>query len=228
MAVMHRDTFKIYHNDQNIVPEDFIDIDEWIAPTIQVLNQKGYTTRFCCSGHPLNDNWLFIDTSKEKGYYESGNFVRSYIMFEEGITLPSIPHGFEEGINKYGGKPRMFIEKDHPITSSDENQFFAKAQRILETMKELYEWALELPDFVPEQTEQDSAKTETAMEVIAFCNEKIAEYGLNMKLIGAVYTGDRMKLCITYTSEESLDLRELVKALAMKFQCKIELRQSKE
>ncbi|MBQ7313722.1 MAG: hypothetical protein IJW81_09085, partial [Clostridia bacterium] len=119
----------------------------------------------------------------------------------------------------------MFIEKDHPITSAAENQFFAKAQRILETMKELYEWALELPDFVPEQTEQDSAKTETAMEVIAFCNEKIAEYGLNMKLIDAVYTCDRMKLCITYTSEGALDFRELVKALAMKFHCRIEIRQ---
>ncbi|MBQ4590539.1 MAG: hypothetical protein IJP32_12655 [Clostridia bacterium] len=228
MAVMHRDTFKIYHNDQNIVPEDFIDIDEWIAPTIQVLNQKGYTTRFCCSGHPLNDNWLFIDTSKEKGYYESGNFVRSYIMFEEGITLPSLPHDFTSTQNTSAPRPRLVIEKDHPVTSAAENQFFEKARRILETMKDLYEWALELPDFVPEKTEQDSAKPETAVEVIAFCNEKITEYGLNMKLIDAVYTGDRMKLCITYTSEESLDLRELVKALAMKFHCKIELHQSKE
>jgi hypothetical protein len=228
MAVMHSKTFEIYHNDQLIVPDDYIDVDELIAPTIQVLNQKGYTTRFCCSGHPLTDNWLFIDSEAEEGYVKAGSPLHSYILFEEGITLPSVPHGFEEGINKYGDKPRMYIEKDHPITSSAENQFFAKAQRILETMKELYEWALELPDFVPEKSEQDSAKPETAVEVIAFCNEKITEYGLNMKLIDAVYTGDRMKLCITYTSEESLDLRELVKALAMKFHCRIELRQSKE
>jgi cell fate regulator YaaT (PSP1 superfamily) len=37
-----------------------------------------------------------------------------------------------------------------------------------------------------------------------------------------------MKLLITYTSGAAPDLRELVKALAMKFHCKIELRQSKE
>ena len=221
---MHRDTFKIYHNDQNIVPEDFIDIDEWIAPTIQVLNQKGYTTRFCCSGHPLNDNWLFIDTSKEKGYYESGNFVRSYIMFEEGITLPSLPHDFTSTQNTSAPRPRLVIEKIHPVTSAFENQFFEKARRILETMKELYEWALELPDFVSEKAAEPGTET----EVLDFCNEKVTECGLDIKLLDAVYACDRMKLLVTYTSDGHHDLRELVKALAMKFHCKIELRQSKE
>jgi len=227
MAVMHKDTFKIYHNDQNIVPEDFIDIDEWIVPTIQVLNQKGYTTRFCCSGHPLDD-WLFIDTSKEKGYKESGNFVRSYIMFDEGITLPSLPPEFIATQNTYGERPRLVIEKDHPITSAFENQFFEKARRVLGTMKELYEWALELPEFQPETAEPDSDESETAADVLEFCNQKIAEYGLVIKPVDAVYTCERMKLLITYTSDDHPDLRELVKALAMKFHVKIELRQVKE
>ncbi len=223
MAVMHSKTFEIYHNDQLIVPDDYIDVDELIAPTIQILNQKGYTTRFCCSGHPLN-NWLFIDSEAEEGYVKAGSPLQSYILFEEGITLPSIPHGFEEGINKYGDKPRMFIEKDHPVTSAFENQFFEKARRILETMKELYEWALELPDFEPEKA-AETEKLETAVEVLDFCNQKITEYGLSMKLIDAVYTCDNMKLLITYTSEDHSDLRELVKALAMEFHVKVELRQ---
>ncbi len=226
MAVMHKDTFQIYHNDQNIVPEDFIDIDEWIAPTIQVLNQKGYTTRFCCSGHPLDD-WLFIDTSKEKGYKEAGNFVRSYIMFEEGITLPSLPPDFTSKLNTYTSRPRLVIEKDHPITSAFENQFFEKARRVLETMKELYEWALELPEFQPETVKPDSDESETAADVLEFCNQKIAEYGLGIKPVDAVYTCERMKLLITYTADDHPDLRELVKALAMKFHVKVELRQCK-
>lgn len=228
MAVMHSKTFEIYHNDQLIVPEDYIDVDELIAPTIQILNQKGYTTRFCCSGHPLTDHWLWRDAEAEEGYVKAGAPLHSYILFEEGITLPSLPPGFEEGINKYGDKPRMFIEKDHPITSAAENQFFAKAQRILETMKELYEWALELPEFQPETAEPDSDESETAADVLEFCNQKIAEYGLGIKLVDAVYTCERMKLLITYTSDDHPDLRELVKALAMKFHVKIELRQVKE
>ena len=223
---MHKDTFKLYHNDQCIKPEGFIELDEWIAPAIQVLNQKGYTTRFCCSAHPLYD-WLYIDKSKEKGYVEGGNFVRSYIMFDEGITLPSLPPDFTSKENTYTQRPRLVIEKDHPVTSASENQFFEKARRILETMKELYEWALELPEFAPEKT-ADSGKSEPAVEAVAFCSEKITEYGLDMKLLDAVYTCDRMKLLITYTSGAAPDLRELVKALAMKFHCKIELRQSKE
>jgi len=222
MAVMHSKTFEIYHNDQLIVPEDYIDVDEWIAPTIQVLNKKGYTTRFCCSGHPLQD-WLWRDAEAKEGYVKAGSPLQCYIMFEAGITLPSLPAGFTSKMNTYAPQPCLVIEKDHPVTSAAENQFFAKAQRILETMKELYEWALELPEFEPEE----AAEPETAVEVLDFCNQKIAEYGLDIKLIDAVYTCDRMKLCITFTSDDHPDLRELVKALAMEFHVKVELRQCK-
>ena len=225
MAVMHCKTFEIYHNDQLIVPEDYIDVDELIAPTIQILNQKGYTTRFCCSGHPLTGHWLWRDAGAEEGYRKAGAPLMSYIAFEEGITLPSLPPGFVER-PRYGGNPRLVIEKDHPITSAAENQFFAKAQRILETMKELYEWALELPDFEPEQA-AETEKPETAVEVLDFCNQKISEYALGIKPVDAVYTCERMKLLITYTSDDHPDLRELLKALAMKFHVKVELRQCK-
>ena len=136
-------------------------------------------------------------------------------MFEEGITLPSLPHDFTSTQNTSAPRPRLVIEKDHPVTSAAENQFFEKARRILETMKELYEWALELPEFVPEHAETETDKTETAIEVLDFCSQKITENGLNMKLIDAVYTCDRMKLLITFTSEDHPDLRELTKALAM-------------
>ena len=153
MAVMHKETFKIYHNDQNIVPEGYVAIDELIAPTIQVLNQKGYTTRFCCSGHPLDDS-LVIDSSKEKGYFEGGTFLGSYIMFEEGITLPSMPLGFEASYNTYTSRPRLVIKQNHEITNAFDDQYFEKSQKILETMKQLYQWALELPEYSDEDAEQ--------------------------------------------------------------------------
>ncbi|MBO4932024.1 MAG: hypothetical protein J6I42_07550, partial [Clostridia bacterium] len=135
---------------------------------------------------------------------------------------------FTSELNTYTSRPRLVIEKDHPITSAFEDQFFEKARRVLETMKELYEWALELPEFQPETAEPDSDESETAADVLEFCNQKIAEYGLGIKPVDAVYTCERMKLLITYTSDDHPDLRELVKALAMKFHVKIELRQVKE
>ena len=40
---------------RKLTKEDFlIEIDTDILPLIQLLNDKGYGTRFCCSGHPIN------------------------------------------------------------------------------------------------------------------------------------------------------------------------------
>ncbi len=142
MACMHKTTFRIYHNDQNFVPEEYIEIDELIAPTIQVLNQKGYTTKFCCSGHPLgNCLWRTND-----GYREtSGPIVDCYIAFAEGISLPSVPPGFqaEESVNR---SMSVVLRKEYRVTNAFEAQFFTKARQILDTMEQLYQWALELPD----------------------------------------------------------------------------------
>lgn len=144
MAVMHKETFKLYHNDMNIVPDGYVEIDELIAPTIQVLNQKGYTTRACCSGHPLDD-CLMRDSGTEAGYYETGIPLTSYIMFAEGITLPNLPPDFEANQNTYNS--RLVIRKWYVVESAFDNQFYEKSRKILETMKQLYQWALDLPDF---------------------------------------------------------------------------------
>lgn len=144
MACMHKKTFKIYHNDQNIVPDDYVEIDELIAPTIQVLNQKGYITKFCCSGHPLDD-CLMRDAGEEAGYQQTGIPLESYIMFEEGITLPFLPPDFDAEQNI--GNSRLVIRKSYYIGNAFDNQFFEKSRKILETMKQLYQWALDLPDF---------------------------------------------------------------------------------
>ncbi len=142
MGCMHRTTFEIYHNDQNILPDGYADIDELIAPTIQVLNQKGYTTRFCCSGHPC-DKWLMEED--EEDFRETAVPLNSYIAFAEGVTLPSLPPDFiaEQSIDNL----RLEIRKWYKIDNASDNQFFEKAKKILETMEQLYQWALDLPDF---------------------------------------------------------------------------------
>ncbi|MBE6570055.1 MAG: hypothetical protein E7658_07575 [Ruminococcaceae bacterium] len=148
MAAMHTETFEIFHNDQNIVPSGYVAIDELIAPTIQVLNQKGYTTMFCCSGHPLEEE-LTRTTKTEEGYYKTLAYFASYIVFEEGITLPSVPPDFEVRRKIPGTKSasRLTIDKHYTLSKTSDNPFFEMAQQILDTMKQLYQWALELPDF---------------------------------------------------------------------------------
>ena len=156
MAVMQKNTYKLFHNDQCIVPEGYVEIDEMIAPTIQVLNQKGYTTVFCCAGHPLDD-CLWRDAQIETGYRETGIPLRTYIMFAEGITVPCLPPDFETDINTARSQPRLVIEKLYQITSAFENQYYEKMRNILETMKQLYQWALDLPEFKTMNCENEVA-----------------------------------------------------------------------
>lgn len=55
-----------------------IEIDELLIPTIKILNDKGYFTKFCCSGH------------------YTGQHPRAYIVFQEGIDIPFVPNGFKK------------------------------------------------------------------------------------------------------------------------------------
>ncbi len=72
------------------------------------------------------------------------------------------------------------------------------------------------------RVERNLADREPALKTI---REKVAELGLNMKLVGAEYTFDRTKLIFYFTAEGRVDFRELVRALASVFKVRIELRQ---
>ncbi len=62
-------------------------------------------------------------------------------------------------------------------------------------------------------------------EAIKICEGKIAEHGLDMKLVEAECTFDNSKLLFYFTSDGRVDFRELVKDLAVIFRTRIELRQ---
>ncbi len=57
------------------------------------------------------------------------------------------------------------------------------------------------------------------------CQEKIAEYGLDMQLVSAECSFDGSKILFFFTADERVDFRELVKNLASTFHTRIELRQ---
>ncbi len=58
-----------------------------------------------------------------------------------------------------------------------------------------------------------------------FCQKKIEESGLPMRLVGTKITLDKKKFVFYFTAEKRVDFRELVKELASKFRTRIELRQ---
>ena len=123
--------FEVYSNeyrydrcDYNFCPKlgcdgEVVEIDELMIPVIKTLNEKGYCTEYCCSGH-----------------YGDG-YTNTYIKFSEWVELPEeLPDGFvyEERGNVIR---KNYVDNLHP------NQKYIE---ILNTTKDLIEWADNLPD----------------------------------------------------------------------------------
>lgn len=64
-----------------------------------------------------------------------------------------------------------------------------------------------------------------AKDAMKICEDAILKLKLDMHLIEAEYTLDRSKIVFVYVADERVDFRELLKDLATKFKCRIELRQ---
>lgn len=86
-----------------------------------------------------------------------------------------------------------------------------------------------LKDVMRKATEKDYKQNEENLEkkkwAYKVCLEKIQEHNLPMKLVDADYTFDRSKAIFSFTSENRVDFRELVKDLAIVLKSRIELRQ---
>lgn len=73
------------------------------------------------------------------------------------------------------------------------------------------------------QTREENGKLEE--NAFRFCLEKIRERAFPMKLIDVECLFDRSKLIFSFTAENRVDFRELVKDLVQRFKLRIELRQ---
>lgn len=96
--------------------EHGVQIDDLIAPTIQILNLKGYITAWCCSGHVRE------------------GFDSAYIQFEfGGITPEELPSGW-------------FWEEDgHMLYQYESCSPDDLSREIAEVMDTLSKWAESLP-----------------------------------------------------------------------------------
>ena len=62
-------------------------------------------------------------------------------------------------------------------------------------------------------------------EALKICEQKVAEHGLEMKLVDVEYTFDNSKILFYFTADGRVDFRALVKDPASVFRTRIELRQ---
>ncbi len=70
--------------------------------------------------------------------------------------------------------------------------------------------------------EENARKEKEALKI---CERKVAEHGLDMKLVDVEYTFDNSKILFYFTADGRVDFRALVKDLASVFRTRIELRQ---
>jgi hypothetical protein len=96
-----------------------IELDELIAPAIVLLNQKGYHTKYCCSGH----------------WYQA--FPEAYIYFYDDCVPNTIPQSFRwcEREN----------EKNTIRTRYQINDIESDYDFVIRVNKELFIWAENLP-----------------------------------------------------------------------------------
>lgn len=95
---------------------------------------------------------------------------------------------------------------------------------------ETYKGTLELKPILRKPTKDDmidyNFNLEQGKKALAITKREVAELGLAMDLIDAIYTLDGSKVTITYTSSEKrVDFRELLKKLVRLIPARIELKQ---
>ena len=108
----------------------YVDIDEKIVNAIKILNEKGYTTRYCCSGHPENLDKIKKDKTNMGTYV---TFNSDSIFIDNGM-----PEKWTRPVRVPNGMYRYFTDEE--IDNFTPNQLIDLA------MKELEEWANNLPE----------------------------------------------------------------------------------
>ena len=92
-----------------------------------------------------------------------------------------------------------------------------------------YKSELELKPIIRRATDDDlliyHENQKRSVEAMAIAMKEINKLGLEMRPIDAEYALDGSKITIAYVADDRVDFRELLKVLAARFHCRIELRQ---
>ena len=137
---------------------------------------------------------------------------------------------FKSGGKQYYFNPNgiQFQEGDGVIVETTRGQEYAQCVQG-NTMIDEIDLTAPLRPVVRLATAEDAVMVKKNQEkekkAFAICQEKIAEHGLDMKLVSAEYSFDGSKVLFFFTSEGRVDFRALVKDLASAIHARIELRQ---
>ena len=107
-----------------------VDLDECLIPAIKELNEKGYPTQNCCSGH-------FWDGSPGS-IFPADTYIQFYDAVEA-KDFPNLPDGFT--LEKDRIQRSVTIRKGYKIPDAKERHI-----AILRSAIDLTVWAMNLPE----------------------------------------------------------------------------------
>lgn len=98
------------------------------------------------------------------------------------------------------------------VRTHDESDFFEPLKKVLRVASK-------------EDIEQKENNKKKEEEIKTTCESLAKKLNLNMKVVSSELNFDASKVVISFTSEQRVDFRELVKQLASKYKMRIELKQ---
>lgn len=155
--------YKMNPDENIIVIESDIDeaanIDAEIKPVIEILNQKGYKTKYSSAGHV---HLRKKTDGKRDGVYHDKLYSDARIMFDGDFKFPNSPkHWFWKNVD---GKDYLDIEPIYynPKDGSPDEAFAKWKNRYMETLRT---WADNLPDRVKSNAEEVETKDRKGRDI---------------------------------------------------------------
>lgn len=119
-------------------------------------------------------------------------------------------------------------EGDYVVVETIRGLELGKVETPLQSIDK-YKSNLELKPILRVATEEDIEMHKEnillSKDAYDICAQEIKNLNLDMRLITAEYTLDRSKILFSYLADDRVDFRELLKVLANRLHCRIELRQ---
>lgn len=138
---------------------------------------------------------------------------------------------FDEGKKSYYFRTNdpSIKENDYVIVETILGLELGKVFGDKKPIEEIKDFELEIKPIIRKATKIDiftkRENEKLAKEASKIFETSVLRFNLDMKLINTQYTFDRAKILFTYVANDRVDFRELLKYLATKFHCRIELKQ---
>lgn len=147
--------------------DDFMEaakIDDDIKDIISTLNEKGYDTKYSCSGHP---SARLKSDGKRDGIKDKKLYSTARVVFAKSYDFPSIPEGWEEKTFD-NGSTGIYVKGPtfKIINGLPTEQFYKWKQKY---MNHLEKWAKDLPnvdDLGKKSEEMDESVNEIFQDLV--------------------------------------------------------------